>query len=606
MLMHKDYTLPYLPLFLFVFIFYVIVFLFCLSLLLLLLFFFERSFGKIMNSCVENPRLLWQKYASGDNLSATTTEQDIFEMYIHLKSREIARLLPQTFMCDLSLIRTLDLSDNRIEEIPKEMPLCLPALESLKIEGNRIRTLPKTITRCKNLKVLTLGESYQGNPLGSVPTWLREMSSLKVVKLDSCQINHLEPGTLGPWVEHVTLAHNGLSCLDLAAFGNALCHLDLKSNRISLIKTQAEPLTHLTVLKLSNNLVQEIPKDLPQKLPALVTLFLNCNTLCYLPLTVRWWKRMKKLVLENNPLRALPSSLVEMESLEDLLVSNCLIDRLDGFGPHLQSVDLSFNRIERLESACFHRGLLHLDVSNNLLQTLTSAPFLDCHRLESLDVSNNLLRDLSDCFVKKVVELMNGSLGCLSLNDNKLLTVPWEFLSCNRSCVVYTMNNPLFLSKTEDEREKETPRSRYHQTVSQALFRPLPASKVLQSARCYSRQDSGTLDLFLDFSDSNQANAAHALKCSTYHVLSLREIAARDLATSGMAPCLTLPHYQQMIEPSMLCFVCQKPFYEEWVVFLHYKEYTYHHALCKAKACSYRCWKKSFNQLEDPTLTRPT
>lgn len=81
---------------------------------------------------------------------------------------------------------TLNLSNDRLEEIPAEVELMVN-LQELDLSNNQLQTLPTFLADLKQLEVLNL----EGNPMDELPTWLGEMTALREINAQGTEINQI-------------------------------------------------------------------------------------------------------------------------------------------------------------------------------------------------------------------------------------------------------------------------------------------------------------------------------------------------------------------------------------------------------------------------------
>ena len=89
---------------------------------------------------------------------------------VGFKANRIERIPPMALNTN---IRWLILTNNRIEELPKEIGNCI-RMQKLALAGNRLTNLPNTLNRCSNLSLLRIS----ANCLSELPTWLLSMPRL--------------------------------------------------------------------------------------------------------------------------------------------------------------------------------------------------------------------------------------------------------------------------------------------------------------------------------------------------------------------------------------------------------------------------------------------
>uniref|UniRef100_A0A673B2M3 Disease resistance R13L4/SHOC-2-like LRR domain-containing protein n=1 Tax=Sphaeramia orbicularis TaxID=375764 RepID=A0A673B2M3_9TELE len=191
-----------------------------------------------------------------------------------------------------SNLRTVDLSNNRIEVLPVSIGNFLQ-LKSLTLNGNKLTSVPADIGKLKKLETLSLN----GNRIQVLPPTLNQLKALRTLSLAGNQIQEFPPG-LG-----------------------ALRHLDL--------------------LDLSRNHIQSVPAEVAE-LQA-IEINLNQNQISSLSVGVSRCPRLKVLRLEENclelasvPVSILADSQVSLFSVEGNLFEVKKLRDLEGYDKYME------------------------------------------------------------------------------------------------------------------------------------------------------------------------------------------------------------------------------------------------------------------------------
>ncbi|GAB1286768.1 Leucine rich repeat containing 57 [Apodemus speciosus] len=137
--------------------------------------------------------------------------------------------LPPLIIGKFTLLKSLSLNNNKLTVLPDE--LCnLKKLETLSLNNNHLRELPSTFGQLSALKTLSLS----GNQLGALPPQLCSLRHLDVVDLSKNQIRSI-PDTVG----------------ELQAI-----ELNLNQNQISQISVRISCCPRLKVLRLEENCLE--------------------------------------------------------------------------------------------------------------------------------------------------------------------------------------------------------------------------------------------------------------------------------------------------------------------------------------------------------------
>lgn len=202
---------------------------------------------------------------------------------LNISGRKLTEFPPKLLSLQ-SILRTLDLSDNRFIILPSDIGKFLQ-LKSLTVNKNRLVHLPTEIGQLTKLENL----SAVANKLSSLPDSLSQLSNLK----------------------QVYLSEN-----DLSLFPIMLCKLkhldiiDLSKNKITNIPKEVGTV-HVTELNLNQNQISSVAQEIAN-CPRLKTLRLeeNCLQLSSIPKALLIDSKVSVITLEGN--------LFEMKNFSDL------------------------------------------------------------------------------------------------------------------------------------------------------------------------------------------------------------------------------------------------------------------------------------------------
>ncbi|XP_078364681.1 leucine-rich repeat serine/threonine-protein kinase 1-like isoform X2 [Oculina patagonica] len=194
----------------------------------------------------------------------------------------------------------------------------------------------------------------------------------------------------------------------------------------------------LVSIELSENHLEELPDELFNILPALEVLDVSKNKLEYLPEVISSYTRIQKLSANDNELKFVPASLLQIPTLKKLHLARNNITSLcgdpndsDELGSSmtdsetwgctaLKVLSLSYNKLECLPRGIQGAiGLTKLLVDHNKLRDF---PMPWKCPLEILDLSHNNLSHFS-CNLEMV---WSSSLKRLNLSNNHLGTISWN------------------------------------------------------------------------------------------------------------------------------------------------------------------------------------
>lgn len=274
-------------------------------------------------------------------------------------------------------LTTLDLSHNRLSEIPEELAKA-DSLLVLSLSHNKITSIPHVIlVHLTELQHLDL--SY--NRLESIPPQLRRLASLTTLILSGNPLNNDKLKSLFSLEE--------------------LTHLELRDTgrTLSNIPPEFADLANLTDLDLSSNQLTSIPPTL-FLLSKLKRLNISENQLRTLPDDITSWGKLESLSLSRNHLTELPASMGQLHTLRRLIVNHNNIKALPREIGHLTALE-------------------HLHVASN---GLTGIPLelCSCVRLRVLNLQDNAIAALP-VQIHRLNQLVDGG---LQLKGNPRVVIP--------------------------------------------------------------------------------------------------------------------------------------------------------------------------------------
>ena len=327
-------------------------------------------------------------------------------------------------------LRTLDLSWNQLQIVPRNISQYAPNLQLLNLQGNLITSafLDASYTSLTTLRHLDLSRnmlhSLQASSLDSIRN-----SGIEILQLSSCSLSSLERGVFrGMWnLTSLSLAGNvdldkGQLTGALQGFTNhsQLAYLDLRDLRLTNItKDMIAHLLSLEVLDLSNNSIETVEIGTLSGLAKLHTLYLHINKLTWLNETGDLVS-LRRLNLSSNKLQHIIVS--PLQDLEYLDVSfNELSSLPDGWmteAETVREVNLSHNRLKSISSKAFQQvSIQRLDLSWNDLTTLHN---MGTFKVSVLSVAYNKLSLISDSTFDHTSNMLEE----LDLSSNYFMFLP--------------------------------------------------------------------------------------------------------------------------------------------------------------------------------------
>ena len=247
----------------------------------------------------------------------------------------------------------------------------------------------------------------------------------------------------------------------------------------------------LSALDISHNVLSEANSSIkcPKNLEVLV--MENCN-LKYFPCHILELRKLRCLVLDDNPLGKLDFDALQSNSLQSISLKSCLIPEFYGsWLPNVQEINVENNSIQDFP-ADLNRDITVLKLYGNQLDTIPDdlsllenlneldvsfcelkefpSPILELKKLEHLNISNNFIRsipqditrlqlkmfhlgrnpldefpkflyqfsalektDLSNCYLERIPPVIFGlkNLTTINLRDNCITEIPEEVCQLN-------------------------------------------------------------------------------------------------------------------------------------------------------------------------------
>ncbi|XP_024939208.1 leucine-rich repeats and immunoglobulin-like domains protein 1 isoform X2 [Cephus cinctus] len=387
--------------------------------------------------------------------------------YLSLADNEVPSI-PRHVLSHLSLLRTLDLSRNRISRIDSDDFKYNPTLQYVFMAGNSIsEMIPGSLPPL--VKHLHVGRNY----LKSLNRTLRDLNQLEWLLINSNELTSLdgELPSSGHNLKMLYAVDNKLTHLPIEfRYLHRLENLFLQHNRIRSLDGTLQKARRLKFLELSYNDLQELTEDDFIEAEMLEDLELGHNSLKSLggsgpnsdgsegnsalyPL-----RSLKCLNLTHNELREFSfGSLRGLRELRLLDLSNNKIAQLskgrpptenlveeegeDVAGANIQDMRLQHNELRSLEGSLFvgMKGLQRLNLSHNALgPTIGPQDLRGLDTLRVLDLSHNeltSLEEMSETWLPSLEELNASHNRLVTLSERDFRGFPglcWADVSTNR------------------------------------------------------------------------------------------------------------------------------------------------------------------------------
>lgn len=302
-------------------------------------------------------------------------------------SNEAWRLPPSLSLA--GSLKTLDVSNNRLEQLAHADLWKLSGLISLKLSNNKLVALPPYFGQYRALRSLNLSS----NSLTEFPDALKKLTTLVDLDVSFNSISNL--GNIGSLthLERLWATNNKLS----GPFDNSfsalvnLKEIDARFNAITNIDVVSQ-LPKLETLMLGHNSISQFEGSFAR----LKVLFLNHNPVTNFDLNAPV-PSLSVLNLASAKLSRLPDALfMKMSGLTKLTISK---NHFVSFSPHLgllsklEYLSLAKNELSRIPPEIGRlTELRYLDVRENNLGFLPPEIWY-ARRLETLNLSSNVLSD---------------------------------------------------------------------------------------------------------------------------------------------------------------------------------------------------------------------
>ncbi|XP_058127891.1 toll-like receptor 7 [Anopheles ziemanni] len=348
------------------------------------------------------------------------------------------RAVPENWgVSKLRRLQHLNLEYNNISEVHGDALAGLSSLRTLNLSYNHLETLPAGMfAGSRDLREIHL----QGNQIYELPRGLfHRLEQLLVLDLSRNQLSshHVDNGTFSGLIRLVVLnlAHNALTRIDAKTFKELyfLQILDLRNNSIGYIEDNAFlPVYNLHTLNLAENRLHTLDDRLFNGLFVLSKLTLNNNLISIVePNVFKNCSDLKELDLSSNQLTEVPYAIRDLSML--------------------RALDLGENQISRIENGTFSNlnQLTGLRMIDNQIENITIGMFTDLPRLSVLNLAKNRVQNIERGSFDKNLDIeairldgnfltdINGifatlsSLLWLNLAENHLVWFDYAFIPSN-------------------------------------------------------------------------------------------------------------------------------------------------------------------------------
>jgi Leucine-rich repeat (LRR) protein len=221
----------------------------------------------------------------------------------------------------------------------------------LNYKGQNLNEFPASLLENRQITNLNLDD----NKISSIPTWLPELTNLKVLYLNNNDINNIEVLTKLP---HLEVLH-------------------LNNNQINLIPDSIGNLAHLKRLFINDNYINWLP-DTICNLPQLRVLLAAKNELTSIPLRIGQLRQLEVLNLFDNRITCIPESIGQLSSLDYLQLGQNEISELHESIGSLHSVtsfEIFSNKLKDLSTQLSQlKELKNFNIGDNKITRIENIP----------------------------------------------------------------------------------------------------------------------------------------------------------------------------------------------------------------------------------------
>ncbi|XP_043481330.1 toll-like receptor 6 [Leptopilina heterotoma] len=297
--------------------------------------------------------------------------RDLYTLQIlNLRYNDIGGIPSETFSA-MSNLHSLEISHNRLEYLDAHSLSGLFALSLLNMDFNLLEDIhPDAFRNCSSIQDLHLS----GNMFQSVPLALKDMRLLRTLDLGENSIRQLEKFNLEGMANLYGLRLMGNEIVNVSQEAlvelPALQILNLAKNKIVFVEDEAfgsNPA--LQAVRLDGNFLQDIRKS-----------FLNATNLL--------WLNISDNLVESFEYDFFPERLQWLD-----LHKNLLTKLGKAQVSHLQTLDLSFNKLTRIQKTNLPTSLELVFLNDNLITSIGAQTFFAMENLTRVDLySNQIVR----------------------------------------------------------------------------------------------------------------------------------------------------------------------------------------------------------------------
>ncbi|CAO1305307.1 unnamed protein product [Diamesa tonsa] len=343
---------------------------------------------------------------------------------LKIQGSYLNNLNADAFYC-LFIVEDLHFINNKMGTLPNDTFKFAINIKRIIFDGNDFSVLPKTLL--SNTSQLTDFELHNNiDSINTIPgSFFCNLKFLKSVLITNSSLKTIPHDVFYGVsnIENISLAMNGLTDVSINIFAQQinLQNIDLSQNNLTSFKHGNLPIS-LKMLNLSHNQILDIKSDVFKDLSNLEELYLDNNKIDNLQSKIFEDLISIKLIdLRNNTLGSMSSPLQGFIGLH-----------------YLETLSLSFNKINVIGNLTQMQSLRELDLSNNNISQVSDIIWKQINSSEmTINLSNNQIKDINQKQLEKMLNqdsitsfiFSNNSFKCsyrlttLDLRNNQLKTI---------------------------------------------------------------------------------------------------------------------------------------------------------------------------------------
>lgn len=353
---------------------------------------------------------------------------------IDLSNNKIEEI-PDNFFSKCSELTILDISSNNIKRFSIMTFEGVLKLKVLNASNNKLLHLAFHLGRFQNLRELYIND----NKLTTLnEAYFSGMHKLEYLNTSYNDLKDIEDGTFHDLISLITLnlSYNSITNISKALFENNknLTNLYLSDNKIIFIEEDSFKMCNISTIQLErNSLTGKIKRDTFRGLGSVTILDLSRQNISVIDDYIFDNSQLKIFNLSCNLITSISQntfhSLILLEKLD---ISYNLIEKIE-FNDNLKNLkwlSLNNNRLKRIQNNTFESltSLEYLYISNNKIKLIDAAAFKKLPNLYILILINNDLQTLESNTFRDL-----NSLSRLEISNTKISNIPNECFSGSRN-----------------------------------------------------------------------------------------------------------------------------------------------------------------------------